>query len=114
MKRIAALLLFALPLMGCNVAATTMKGTGAFIQAGPITIIAGSFDGSHTAGEFADEQLTIEHETYYDANISTSANSNTGVTQGMKSAYKVRLTPVKPAERPDATPVTPEEEPDGT
>lgn len=104
MKKLIAVAFLACFIMGCNVNATTLKGTGLLWQTGPLTIVAGAFDTSITSGEFAEEQIIITHETYYD----TDLDASTGVTQGQKSKYEVRITPVAPQEKPDASVVTPD------
>lgn len=99
MKKLIAIAFLACLVIGCNVNATTLKGTGILWQSGPLNIVAGTFDTSITSGEFAEEEIIVKHETYYDADLDTS----TGVTQGQKSKYEVRITPVTPQEKPDAS-----------
>ncbi len=99
MKRtmiLLAMCLCAVLMVGCNTTGTFISATGAYVRAGPVTIVVGTVDASNSAGEFADEIVVVTHTTYFDTAIDTGASTGeAGVTAEKKSEYTFSVTPVK-------------------
>ncbi len=99
MKRITVVLvvcLCAVLMAGCNTTGTFVSATGLYLRGGPVTVIVGTIDASNSAGEFANEVVSVKHTTYFEAGIDAGASTGeAGVTAEKKSEYMFSVTPVK-------------------